>query len=84
MAQVTEAKAWTRQTVVERKRLRMKEELKGRKSLTEPKGQKDETLPEDRSPEATDGRQLTKAGAEGTRVPGEARGITAMAETRET
>ncbi len=54
-AQSTEAEAGIRKTVVEPVRLRMKVELKGRRSLTEPEGRNVEAKPEEWSPEAADG-----------------------------
>ncbi len=47
----------------------MKAELEGGRSLTKPEGQSDETNPEDCSPEAADGRRLTKAEPEGRGSP---------------
>ncbi len=44
-------------------------ELKGRRSLTEPEGRNDEAKPEEWSPEAADGRRLTKAEPEGRGSP---------------
>ncbi len=57
-----------RKTAVEPVRLRMKMELKGRRSLTEPEGWSDEAKPDEWSPKVADGR-LTKAEPEGRGSP---------------
>ncbi len=58
-------------------------ELKGRRSLTEPEGLSDEAKTEEWSPEAADGRRLTKAEPEGRGSPVELVGGRATVETRE-
>ncbi len=58
-------------------------ELKGRRSLTEPEGQSDKAKTEEWSPEAVDGRRLTKAEPEGRGSPVELVGGRTTVETRE-
>ncbi|KAL1279969.1 hypothetical protein QQF64_014569 [Cirrhinus molitorella] len=64
-APATDAETGIQKAAVEPERPRTEEEPEGRRSLTDLEGWRDEAQPEERSPEAADGRRQTKAEPKG-------------------
>ncbi len=68
IAQATKAETGIRKITVEPEQLRTNAEAEGRRSLTEPEGRSEKAKPEEWSPEAADGQQLTNPEGQGSPV----------------